>query len=372
MPQGDATPPETTAGTAVVPQPRPSPRRGGRAREFADMPLPRVRLDLPQGLTPAGEAALRAAIERVASAKAQSTLRSYTADWAVWCHAAGELGIRPLPAEPAGLAAFVAWLRDVRGCSPATIRRRLAGVAWVHRLAGLAIDPRHPLVAGAVAGVVQEAAPQRQAAAVVLAELRQMLAAAGPGLAGTRNRALLLLCWAGALRRSELVSLRADIPRPGEVPWSHVQPTTEGLVIRLIRTKGERERPVEIGLPRGAAAETCPVRAVEAWQRDGEVQHGPLFRPVSTRGIVEPRGLSGEAVRKIVQAIAARAGIQGTALEPISAHSLRAGFITEAYRRGLDDETIMGHSRHKDLRTMRRYVRRAKLVSGSAAGKVGL
>jgi len=277
-----------------------------------------------------------------------------------------------MPCSPAGLAAFVSWLRDERGCAPSTIRRRLAGVAWVHRLTGHPVDLRHSLIAGAVAGVAQEAAPQRQMAALILADLRRMLAVAGTGLAGTRNRALLLLGWAGALRRSELVSLRVDVPRPGEAPWSHIQFTDDGLTLRLVRTKGEREREVAIGIPRGSRRDTCPARAVEAWLREGDLRFGPLFRPVSARGVIEPRGLSGEGVRKIVREAAARAGVQGTALEPISAHSLRAGFITEAYRTGLDDEAIMGHSRHKDLRTMRRYVRRAKLVTGSVAGKVGL
>lgn len=347
-------------------------RRGGRAREFSTAPLPRVQLAVQPGLTPAGEAALRAAIERVTTAKAPNTLRSYAGDWSVWCHAARELGLQPLPAEPSGLAAFVAWLRDERGCTPATIRRRLAGIAWVHRLAGLPLDTRHPVVTGAVAGVVQEAPPQRQAAALVLAELRRMLAVAGAGLSGSRNRALLLLGWAGALRRSELIALQVEQPRQGELPWSHIRFTGEGLVVRLVSSKGARERLVEIGIPRGRAAETCPVRAVETWLREAGLQFGPLFRPVSHRGAVEPRGLSGEAVRRIVQTIAARAGVQGSALEPVSAHSLRAGFITEAYRCGLDDEAIMGHARHRDLRTMRRYVRRAKLVSGSPAGKVGL
>jgi len=366
---------ELASGSALRPHwvpTRSGARRGGRQREFSPVPMPRARLEVPAGLSSAGETALRTAIDRVAASKSENTLRGYAADWSIWCHAAHQLGLTPVPAEPAGLAAFVSWLRDERGCTPATIRRRLAGVAWVHRLAGQPIDTRHALVAGAVTGVAQEAAPQRQAAALVLGELRQMLGHAGTGVAGTRNRALLLLGWAGALRRSELVALRADVPRPGETPWSHVQHTDEGLMVRLVRTKGERERPAEVGIPRGKAPETCPVRAVETWVREGEVRYGPLFRPVSMRGVLEPRPLSGEAVRKVVREIAAKAGVLGTALEPVSAHSLRAGFITEAYKRGLDDESIMGHSRHKDLRTMRRYVRRAKLVTSSVAGKVGL
>lgn len=367
----DAMVPGVPADSVSRHRPR-IPSRGGRAREFADAPLPQGQLTVPPGLTPAGERALRAAIDRVATSKAANTLRGYAGDWSVWCHAAAALGLQPLPAEPAGLAAFVAWLRDERGCTPATIRRRLAGVAWVHRLAGQPVDFRHALVTGAVAGIAAEAAPQRQAAALLLADLRRMLAATGSGHAGARNRALLLLGWAGALRRAELVALQVEVPQAGEAPWSHIQLTSEGLVIRLLRTKGERERLVEIGIPRGKTAETCPARAVEAWIAAAGLRFGPLFRPVTARGEVEPRALSAEAVRKIVRQLAARAGIQGTALEPVSAHSLRAGFVTEAYKRGLDDESIMAHSRHRDLRTMRRYVRRARVVSGSAAGQVGL
>lgn len=360
---------------AVVPveQPRSTFRRwGGREREFVEVPLPPMRLEVPKGLSLEGERALQAALARLATSKADNTLRAYRTDWSVWCHAAPILGVSPLPADPAGLAAFVSWLRDHRNAEPATIRRRLAGIAWVHRLAGHPLDVRHPLVAGAVRGVAEEARPQRQASALMLADIRQMLKKAGGGIAGLRNRAIILLGWAGALRRSEIVSLRADLPRRSDEAWSHIELRGEGLVVRLVRSKGERERPIEIGIPRGKGRDTCPVRAVEEWMRAADIRYGPLFVPVSAKGIPEPRALSGEAVRKMVKHVAGEAGIESTSLEPISAHSLRAGFITEAYKQGIDDESIMGHSRHKDVSTMRRYVRRAKIVSDSVAGKLGL
>jgi integrase len=319
-----------------------------------------------------GEAALRAAIERVATSKSANTLRGYRTDWSIWCAAAVELGVPALPATPEALGAFVSWLRDGRGCTATTIRRRLAGVAWVHHLAGKPIDTRHVLIAGAVAGVSNESGPQRQAAAITLADLKRMLAVVGAGLQGERNRALLLLGWAGAFRRSELVSLRADVPSAGEKPWNYVRLTPEGLVARLVRSKADQDRMVEVGIPRGKNRETCPVRAVEDWLRSSGIRFGPLFPAISLKGHIEHGHMSGEAVRKIVRTIADRAGIESTALDSVSAHSLRAGFVTEAYKSGLDDESIMAHSRHRDLRTMRRYVRRAKVVTGSAAGKVGL
>lgn len=380
-------PPEPSAKTAAMAEPMSAkegrgleiaPRKGAplggarRARQFAEVPFPAVSLELPRGLSPEGERALAMALARLGSSKAANTQRAYRADWSIWCHAAAVMGLAPLPADSTGLAAFVSWLRDHRGASPATIRRRLAGVAWVHRLAGHPVDLRHPLILGAVRGVAEEAGPQRQASALMLADLQLMLRDSGRDLSSLRNRAMLLLCWAGALRRSELVSLRVDPPEWGDAPWSHLLPRDGGLVICLVRSKGERERPVEIGIPRGARPETCPVLAVEAWVRAAQRRQGPLFVPISPKGLPEERPLSGEAVRKIVRQMASLAGISGTGLETISAHSLRAGFITEAYRQGIDDESIMQHSRHKDLRTMRRYVRRARIISGSLAGKIGL
>jgi integrase len=84
------------------------------------------------------------------------------------------------------------------------------------------------------------------------------------------------------------------------------------------------------------------------------------------------RGLSGEAIRLILRRRATAAGVAGTALEPISPHGLRAGFVTEAYRAGVPDEVIMGHTRHRDLAAMRRYVRRARLAADSPTRKLGL
>jgi len=99
---------------------------------------------------------------------------------------------------------------------------------------------------------------------------------------------------------------------------------------------------------------------------------GPLFRKVNRGGVVETARLSPDEVRQILLKRAARAGLKGTLVEPVSPHGLRAGFVTTAFRNGVPDEEIMGHTRHRSLTTMRKYVRRAKLSNTSPAGKVGL
>ena len=111
---------------------------------------------------------------------------------------------------------------------------------------------------------------------------------------------------------------------------------------------------------------------MQQWLTAAEISAGPLFRKVNRGGIVETVRLVPDAVRQILLKRAAKAGLRGTLAEPISPHSLRAGFVTTAYRNGVPDEEIMGHTRHRSLATMRSYVRRAKLRKDSPAGKLGL
>jgi integrase len=180
---------------------------------------------------------------------------------------------------------------------------------------------------------------------------------------GRRDRALLLFGFAGALRRSELVSLRVE----------DVAIVAGGLRLRIRRGKADQAgQGAEIGLPRGRHVETCPVRAFEAWQAVARRKAGPLFRKISTGDGIGEAALHPDAVRRILAHRVAMAGISVTGFERLSAHALRVGFITEAYDKGVRDEDIMRHTRHRDLRTMRGYVQRAGLVSDSPAGRLDL
>jgi integrase len=114
------------------------------------------------------------------------------------------------------------------------------------------------------------------------------------------------------------------------------------------------------------------VTALQTWLAAAEITAGPLFRKVNRGGAVETAQLGADAVRQILLKRAAQAGLKGSLAEPVTPHGLRAGFVTTAYRNGVPDEEIMGHTRHHSLTTMRSYVRRAKLGHASPAGKVGL
>jgi integrase len=296
------------------------------------------------------------------AADAESTLRAYAADLAnfkAWC---ARHGFTAMPATAEVVGAYLAAAGE--GYAMPTLRRRVAAIARACGVAGHPLDTKHPAIRETLRGIGRRhGSPARRAAALTTTEIRKLSRACGAGLAGARDRALFLLGFAGALRRSELVGL--DV---GHVTWAD-----DGLTLLLERSKTDKDgEGAEIAIPRGRADDTCPVAALKTWLEQAEITAGPLFRKVNRGGVVETARLSTDAVRQILLRRAAAAGVKGTLAEPVSPHGLRAGFVTTAYRNGVPDEEIMGHTRHRSLTTMRGYVRRAKLSNASPAGKVGL
>jgi integrase len=290
------------------------------------------------------------------AADAPATLRAYATDLAnykAWCDRHDFVA---MPATPEVVGAYLAAAGE--GYAMPTLRRRAAAIARACGVAGHPLDTKHPAIRETLRAIGRKhGSPSRRAAAITTTEVRKLCRACGTDLASARDRALLLLGFAGALRRSELVGLN----------------TRNGFVLLIGRSKTDTlGEGAEIAIPRGQADDTCPVAALKVWLALSELVAGPLFRKVNRGGVVEHARLSTDAVRQILLKRAAKAGLKGTLAEPFSPHGLRAGFITTAYRNGVPDEEIMGHTRHRSLTTMRSYVRRAKLSKDSPAGKLGL
>jgi integrase len=300
-------------------------------------------------------AALDQAKAYARQAHAPATLRAYAHDWghfAQWCRAAG---LAPIPAAPQTVAAYLAALAPAY--SRSALDRRLAAIGHRHKLLGHDWIPGHPAIRSTLRGIFRtHPTTHRRAAALTSAELKRLVATCGPDLAGLRDRALLLLGFAGALRRAELVAIDRE----------HVSVAASGLRLRIPSSKtdaaGEGE---EIGIPRGKRQDTCAVRALEIWLERSDTRFGPVFRKVDRWGTVEHTRLGADAVRRILLRRAEAAGLTVPSTERLSPHGLRAGFVTEAFSAGARDEAIMGHTRHRDLKTMRGYVRRARLVTDS-------
>jgi integrase len=321
-------------------------------------------VDAPRSKPPTARAAVALARSQAYqdAADAPATLRAYASDlktYQAWC---AQHGLTALPATPEVVGAFLAAAGE--GYAMQTLRRRVAAIARASGVAGHPLDTKHPAIRETLRGIGRTHGSRgRRSAALTTKELKALSGICELGLAGDRDRALLLVGFAGALRRSELVGL--DVER---LAWSD-----DGVKLLLAKSKTDQEGAgAEVMLVFGRHAATCPVQALQAWLRAAAITSGPVFRKVNKAGRVEARRLSEDAVRQILLRRAGQAGVKGSLAEPVSPHGLRAGFVTTAYRNGVPDEEIMGHTRHRSLATMRSYVRRAKLSARSPAGKLGL
>jgi integrase len=303
--------------------------------------------------------ALELARDYASRAMAPNTVRAYRAGWTDFQAFTARMGWDCLPAEPAHVGAYIASLATTHAM--ATIDLRLAAIAQMHRLAGHEWNSKHSAITQTLRAVRREhGKPQKQAAAIDTALVAELVASCDDSAIGVRDRAMLLLGFAGAMRRSEVVGL--------QIP--DVKVTKAGIRLTIGRAKTDQEgRGAVIGIPHGQHEDTCPVRALARWMAMLGLREGPLFRRLSKGGnLVGYAAMQPQNVALVLQRRAELAGIE-IALSP---HGLRSGFITVAYRQGVRDDDIMKHTRHRDIGSMRRYIRRVDVEVESPAGQLGL
>ena len=296
---------------------------------------------------------LAAAIDLAKAEKAASTRKAYGIDYRLfkaWCDAKG---VSSLPAAPETetVAAYIA--AEAQTAKPSTIGRRVAAIRYAHKLAGLETPTDAEGVKATMRGIRRTfgGATIKKTPAVA-AKMLGMVATAPEGLSGLRDRALLLLGFAGAFRRSELVAL--DV--------ADVAETETGLFVTIRHSKTDQEGQGEtIAIARGDIA--CPVKALREWLDAAGIEAGAIFRPIDKAGTVRPSRLTCRSVANIVKAYAERAGFDASTF---SGHSLRAGFLTSAAGKGASIFKMMDVSRHKSVDTLRGYVRDAELFKDHA------
>jgi integrase len=177
---------------------------------------------------------------------------------------------------------------------------------------------------------------------------------------GLRDRALLLVGFAGAFRRSELVSL--DV--------ADLEFTGGGLIVTLRKSKTDQEgRTRRLGIPYGSSEQTCPVRSERAWLESAHITHGPVFRSLDRFHRVQPKRLSDKAVALVVKRRAKAVGLDPARY---AGHSLRAGLATSAAAAGASERVIMSQTGHRSAEMVRRYIREGSLFTSNPAAMVGL
>jgi site-specific recombinase XerD len=297
--------------------------------------------------------------EYIGQAKAPATVEAYRSDWqhfTDWCRAQG---VQAMPALPEDIATYLAELATTH--KPSTLQRRLAAISQAHQMADVDNPAHSSPVKLTMQGIrrAKGTAPN-QVAPIRAEELRAMVTTLPDNLLGLRDRALLLLGFAGAFRRSELVGLNVE----------DVETTAEGLRVTLARSKTDQEGEGAVkGIPYGRNSETCPVRALQSWLAAASICGGPIFRSVNRYGQVQRGRLSDKAVALVVKRSAMAAGLDPNRY---SGHSLRAGLATSAAAAGVQERDIMRQTGHRSVNTVRRYIREGELFRNNAAAMVGL
>lgn len=329
----------------------------------------------------------QAAAAYMEKALAEATRRAYYSDWrhfTAWCN---QNRLTSLPATPGTVALYLTSLaRPREGEKPrkaATITRRLTAINAAHKRADLdsPATMNHRLVADTLHGIRRTlGVAQTRKMPLTLDRIVRLLRAlpdssadSGPDsarnsprdslpgpIAAARDRALLLIGFAGGLRRSELAALRVE----------ELARHPRGITLSIPRSKTDQEgEGREVEIPLGAHEQTCPVLALENWLKISGVNQGYVFRRIGRHGNVGP-ALDKDSVGRIVKKLVRRARLAHP--EAYGGHSLRAGFVTEASANGATDRQIMKQTGHKSIVMVHRYAREDQKDRQAAAGKLGL
>lgn len=261
-----------------------------------------------------------------------------------------------VPCAPEQVALYLSAYADVLSVS--TLGRRVSSIRMAHLSIGLLSPTDHPLVRATLRGIRRTKGRfQRRAAALSVRELQRMLSTQSDGLLDVRDRALILIGFAGALRRSELVALDLE----------DVSKVERGLLVRIRRGKTDQEGiGREIAIPFGRT-QYCPVDALNNWIDRSKIHNGPLFRPISRHSQIKGARLSSHAVGSVIKKLAFKAGMD---FSIFSGHSLRAGLATSAASAGVSSWKIKAQTGHRSDSMLSRYIRHTDLFVDNAAAAI--
>ena len=289
-------------------------------------------------------------------ARSANTVRAYKADWghfSSWCSGNG---LQVIPARPRTIALYMTAHKD--RYSMATLNRRLSSIAAAHRMADHPFDTRCRVIALVMDGLRRtKTVRQRQVTALTTPLLKRSLDGSSETLASQRDRALILIGMAGALRRSELVALEVS-----DLTFSQ-----EGVRLVIRRSKGDQFGEGQVIAIERTGTNLCPVANLEAYLERASITEGRIFRAIDRHGNVKA-AMTDQSVALIIKKVTGRAGLEGD----YSGHSLRAGFATQAAKSGVEERRIAATTRHKNMEVLRKYIREGNLFANAATNDLGL
>lgn len=297
---------------------------------------------------------------RMQKSKADNTIKSYSADWndfADWCEMKK---VSALPCLPETIVNYINDLADDAKAN--TVSRRITAISENHIAAGYSSNnpAKEGMVRNAMRAIRREKGTFQRGKAPILLETVELLANCfhDESLPSLRDKALLLLGFAGAFRRSELVAVKVQ----------DITFMPQGMVVFIPQSKGDQlGHGSQIAIPYAPDPNSCPVVAVKRWIQGAQLYSGPLFRPFKKNGELRDTQLSDKSVALTVKKYMAQLGMDPA---EFAGHSLRRGFATSAAQHDLDTLSIMRQTRHKSEKMVHRYIEQGNLFRQNPLNKM--
>jgi len=287
-------------------------------------------------------------LKNLRSSKASNTLRAYKADYKDFAAFCIKHGLKSMPSEPKIISLYLTHLSQTSKFS--TLKRRLASISVIHKLSGHYIDTKHPLITENLMGIKRvKGSYQKAKKPILINELKTIVNVIDKDKnekRRTKNRALILIGFAGGFRRSELVAIEIE----------DIDFVTEGVKIFVKRSKTDQSgEGMTKGIPYFSYPNYCPVISLKNWIDKSEIKFGKIFN------------MSDKSVALTIKKYAAIAGLDSN---KYSGHSLRSGFATSTAELGAEERSIMAMTGHKTTQMVRRYIKEANLFKNNALNKI--
>ena len=287
-------------------------------------------------------------LKNLKNSKALNTLRAYKSDYKDFASFCLRNGFKSMPSEPKIISLYLTYLS--KSCKFSTLKRRLASISVIHRLSGHYIDTKHPMITENLMGIKRvKGSHQKAKKPILIDELKLIVNAIdkdGNEKNRFKNRALILVGFAGGFRRSELVAIVNE----------DVDFVPEGVKIFVKRSKTDQSgEGMTKGIPYFLNANYCPVISLKNWIEKSEIKSGKIF------------DMSDKSVALTIKKYTALVGLDSN---KYSGHSLRSGFATSTAELGAEERSIMAMTGHKTTQMVRRYIQEANLFKNNALNKI--
>ena len=288
-------------------------------------------------------------INNLKNSKSKNTLRAYQSDYNDFSLFCSKNGFQSMPTQPKILALYITHLASYSKYS--TLKRRLASISIIHKTKGHYIDTKHPIIVENLMGIKRtNGSNQKGKKPLLINDLKLLINAIDESkeknIRKLRDKALVLIGFAGGFRRSELV----------DIEYEDIEFVEEGVKIFVKRSKTDQSgEGMTKAIPYFDNINFCPVKALNKWVVEAEIKEGKIFN------------ISDKSVALIIKKYANYAGLDS---RRYAGHSLRSGFATSTAESGAEERNIMAMTGHKSTEMVRRYIKEANLFKNNALNKI--